>query len=85
MPKKIKKQFICKFQRPIWSNQHRTPGTELILIYNEDRSISAQMEIYENEIDSLFPCNEFKTYWMCRINNKTKMLEPIEQVKEQEW
>lgn len=81
MPKKIKKPFICKFQRPLFS----TAGSNYILVYNEDRSLSVQMEMRDNEIEALFPDKELKTYWLCRINQKTKMLEPIEQVEEQEW
>ena len=79
MPKKTKKPFICKFQRPLFSTQ----GSNYILVYNEDRSLSVQMEMMDDEIEALFPNNEFKTYWKCVVKNK--MLEPIEQVKEQEW
>lgn len=81
MPKKIKKDFIVKFQRPIMTNG----SYQEILLYNEERTLDTIMELRNDEIEALFPNNEFKTYWRCRINQKTKMLEPVEQVEEQEW
>lgn len=41
------------------------------------------MELNDDEIEALFPEMEYKTYWKCIIKNK--MLNPIEQVEEQEW
>lgn len=79
MPKKIKKPFICKFQRPIST----TGSISEILVYNEDRSLEVMMELNDDEIEALFPEMEYKTYWKCIVKNK--MLNPIEQVEEQEW
>lgn len=81
MPKKIKRNFIVKFQRPLFT----TGSYQEILLYNEDRTLDKMMEMGNDEIEALFPHNEPKTYWLCRINNKTKMLEPLEQVEEQDW
>lgn len=81
MPKKIKKNFIVKFQRPLMT----TGSYQEILLYNKDRTLETVMELGNDEIDALFPDDEFKTYWLCRINQKTKMLETIRQVEEQEW
>lgn len=81
MPKKIKRDFIVKFQRPIVT----TGSYQDIMLYNEDRSLDTIMELGNDEIEYLFPNKEFKTYWRCRINNKTKMLEPLEQMEEQGW
>ena len=81
MPKKIKKTFIVKFQRPIVTNG----SYQEILLYNKERTLDTIMELGDGEIEALFPSGEFRTYWRCRINQKTKMLEPIEQVEEQEW
>lgn len=80
MLKKFKKDFICKFQRPL---SVINSSMNLILVYNEDRSIEQQFEMTGDEIESIFPNKEFKTYWRCRIKNK--MLEPLEQVEEQVW
>ena len=79
MPKKFKKPFICKFQRPLFSSG----GVNAIFIYNEERDFEQQMEMADEEVDALFPNGEFKTYWKCII--KDKMLEPLEQVGEQAW
>lgn len=81
MPKKIKRDFIVKFQRPIVTNG----SYQDIMLYNEDRSLDTIMELANDEIEYLFPNKEFKTYWKCHINNKTKMLEPLEQMEEQGW
>ena len=56
-----------------------------ILLYNKERTLDTAMELGNDEIESLFPNNEFKAYWLCHINQKTKMLETIKQVEEQEW
>lgn len=81
MPKKIKKNFIVKFQRPLMTNG----SYQEIALYNKERTLDTMMELRNDEIEALFPNDEFKTYWLCRINQKTKMLEPIEQVEEQGW
>lgn len=81
MPKKIKRNFIVKFQRPLVTNG----SYQEILLYNEDRSLDMMMELRNDEIEALFPNDEIRTYWLCRINQKTKMLEPIKQVEEQRW
>lgn len=81
MPKKFSKEFIVKFQRPLYS----TASYDLVLLYNEDRSFEQQMEVDDDKIESLFPNKEYKVYWKCRINKKTKMLETIEIVEDQEW
>lgn len=86
MPESSDKQFgqqICKFQRPIVTNSNS--GDTEVLVYNEDRSLMGQIPVDKKTFNELFPDNEFKTYWLCELNKESKMLEPLEQVEEQEW
>lgn len=86
MPEFSDKQFgqqICKFQRPIVTN-YNSDDTE-VLVYNEDRSLMGQIPVDKKTLNELFPDDEFKTYWLCELNKETKLLEPLEQVEEQEW
>ena len=71
---------IVKVQRPIAS----TNGTNELLIYSEDRSVELFYEADEEEIEYLFPDEEYKTYWLAEGKNGG-LLNFIEQVEDEDW
>lgn len=80
--KPLPKQFICKFQAPLFS----TNGCQDILVYNEDKSAMAMLNIPKKVRKKLFPHGEVKTYWICEKDDGDRgQLYPIKQVGEQEW
>lgn len=71
---------IVKVQRPIAS----TNGINELLIYNEDRSVELFYEADEEEIEYLFPDEEYKTYWLAE-GKSGGLLNFIKQVEDEDW
>lgn len=71
---------ICKFQRPLM-----TTGDESeVLVYNEDDTIMFSQVLDEDDMKTIFPEDEYKTYWVCEPNEEGWLV-PVKQVEEQDW
>lgn len=81
MKEEVIEPEIFKFQRPIMTNDPSMP----VLFYNEDQSIIGEFPLTEKERQKVFSKGEYKTYWLCRFNEKAHKFDLIKQVKEQDW
>lgn len=71
-------RFIVKVQRPIVTN-----GPPQVLIYNEDRSITVQVDMTK-KFRKLFKVGEFKIYCEAE-HNEAGTLIVYDRVKDQSW
>lgn len=78
--KNDKRYIICKFQRPLFDSRGEV---NQVLIYNESRNFTLQVEMDEGDMKEIFPNDELKTYWACVLDEDN--LHPIEQLEEQDW
>jgi hypothetical protein len=58
--------FICKVQRPVVGQ------AALVLVYNEDRSVTRQEFMEADDVNKLFERGEYKNYRYCEIR-RTKL------------
>lgn len=65
------KPELVKFQRSLFTSDN----TGRMMYYNEDRTLTDEVELTKEWVEALFPNGEAKVYRWCRVNENSRMLE----------